>query len=70
MAIPSIPDAEELATLQAAAGDDPDKLAKLETYVSLLAALDERLDEGDDVAQLTSLSQQISAARRDLDVLL
>lgn len=63
----SIPDPEELEALRGAAGDDPGKLAKFETYVSLLAALDERVDEGDDVAQLTSLTQQIAAARRELD---
>lgn len=63
----TIPDDEELAELRAAAGDDPDKLAKFENYVSLLAVLDEHLDEGKDIAQLTSLTTQIAAARAALE---
>lgn len=63
----TIPDIEDLDALRAKVGDDPEKLAKFETYVSLLADLDEYLDEGRDIDKLNSLRTQINAARRGLD---
>jgi hypothetical protein len=63
----SIPDPEDLEALRARIGDDPEKCAKFETYVTLLSTLDEDLDEGQDVDKLDSLRSQIDAARRALD---
>ena len=61
-----VPDPEDLKALRARVGEDPDKVAKFETYVTLLAALDTAIDDGDAPERLSSLRKQIRAAKRSL----
>jgi hypothetical protein len=51
-----------LKRLQIKCGSDPDKLAAFENYVSLLAARDEAIDDGDSAASLAVRYEGIEEA--------
>jgi len=53
----------EITMYQRLCGSDPDKLAALEAYISLLAVRDEVTDEG---GPTESLDAQVYAARDEL----
>jgi hypothetical protein len=60
----------ELERLEMACGHDPDKLAALDTYISLLSARDEARDDGDSAVSLAARGVGVMAALAELMSLL
>lgn len=60
----AIPDPETIEAMRARLSNDPNHCAVSSEYFRLLAVLDELLDQGQNLKDLTALTAEIEIARR------